>query len=120
MAAGLSKTLESAELAELLLLVGTCRTAGTLLAVADSLTVDYNFNETESEATDGADYVDTDYTLSDERLVLVTYKKADNTIVRFILNYNLFDVTVRLDGEEHVIKSYDFKRISANTTGGEG
>ena len=121
MAGGLSVTLDATKTADLVAFVKECRADGVLLAVADSLTVDYNFNETSSEATDGTDYVDTDYTLRDERLVMVTYKKADGSIVRFILNYNLFDVTIRLDGEPYTIKSYNFKRIDpVNPMGGEG
>ncbi len=115
-AAGFSATLTDAKKTELAALVTLCRdTYGYIVALVNDVTVDFDFNKTNSEATDGTNYVDTDYTLKDERLVMVTYRKADGKLVRFVLNYNLFDVTVRIDGEEHVIPSYSFKRLDPAT-----
>ena len=93
-----------------------------VLTVVNSVNIDFNFNVTDSDATAGTGYADTDFTLEDQRLVLVTYKKADGSLVKFILNYNIFDVEVKLDGKTYAIESYGFVRIDCNTTtaGGEG
>ena len=112
LATGFSKTVADTD--ALAALVKLCRdTRGFIMALVNDVTVDYDFNKTNSEATDGTNYVDTDYTLKDERLVMVTYEKQDGTLVRFVLNYNLFDVTVRIDGEPYVIPSYSFWRDPA-------
>ena len=114
MASGFSVTVADTD--ALAALVKLCRdTRGYILALVNDVTVDFDFNKTDSDATAGTNYVDTDYTLKDERLVMVTYKKADGTLVRFILNYNLFDVTVRIDGVAHEIPSYSFKRLDPAT-----
>ena len=54
---------------------------------------------TDSFALD-TDYVYTDYTVDNGNVTMVTYKKGDS-VVRFILNYNNYAVTVKLD-ENHV------------------
>lgn len=66
---------------------------------------------TDSYAQD-TDYVYTDYTIDNGNVVLVTYKSGDS-VVRFVLNYNNFSVTVRLNGvsEPIVLDAYDFERI---------
>ena len=59
----------------------------------------------------------TDYTDNSGRIVLVTYAKG-NDRVHFVLNYNTYDVTVRLEGvngdEAFVVPSYGFRRINGN------
>lgn len=61
------------------------------------------------------DYVATDYTDKSGRIVLVTYGKG-NDRVHFVLNYNTYDVTVRLEGvnggEAFKVSSYGFRRIN--------
>ena len=73
---------------------------------------------TDSFATDGADYKATLYTVNSDDLVMVTYQKGTET-VRFVINYNLFDVEVKLDGvnggEAFVVSSYGFRQINGNT-----
>ena len=66
---------------------------------------------TDSYAQD-EDYVHTDYTIDNGNVVLVTYKNGDS-VVRFVLNYNNFSVTVKLNGvsEPIVLDAYDFERI---------
>ena len=96
----------------------TCRAKKYLSVFVETLEVDYDFNETSSEALDGTMYEETDYTLDDERLVLVTYLKADGTEVRIIVNYNLFGVKVRIDGVVYEVDSYDFLRLPTTTGGG--
>lgn len=67
----------------------------------------YSFT-TDSLATSGDDYDETDYTLDNGNVVMVTYKKGDD-VKRFVLNYNLFDVYVKLDdGRVVLIEPYDF------------
>ena len=67
----------------------------------------YKFT-TDSFATDGDDYDATDYTLDNGNVVIVTYKKG-NDVKRFVLNYNLFDVYVKVDdGRVVPVKPYDF------------
>ncbi|MBO7293670.1 MAG: hypothetical protein J6V07_07040, partial [Clostridia bacterium] len=112
---------KEAKVTALLALVAECITEKRILLVPDSAEIEFDFNETDSSATAGSIYLDTDYTLEDERLVLVTYKKMDGTLVRFVLNYNIFDVTVKLDGmEAFTLEPYSAKRIDPITTGGEG
>lgn len=116
---GFSVTLDAAAKTAMSELILATRAAGKVLAVCDSVAVDFDYNMTDSSATD-SDYADTDYTLQDERLVLVTYRKADGTRVRFILNYNIFSVEVKLDGVTYELDSYDWERIGAYPNGGEG
>ena len=117
---GFSVALDDTGAAALSALVLKARSASQVLTVVDSINLDFNFNVTDSDATAGTDYADTDFTLEDQRLVLVTYKKADGSLVKFILNYNIFDVEVKLDGVTYPIESYGFVRIDSNTAGGEG
>ncbi len=49
-----------------------------------------------------AEYEATDYTLYNDNVVNVTYKKGTST-VNFILNYNLYDVSVKLDANQEAI-----------------
>ncbi len=65
---------------------------------------------TDSFATD-EDYVYTKYTLDNGNVSVVTYKKGDHE-VKFILNYNLFPVTVRLDAEhEYTIQPNKYEML---------
>ena len=112
-AEGFSVTLDAAKVAEMLLLVKNTRDAGQVLVVGNTAEIDFNFNTTDSSATDGDSYADTAYTLDDERIVMVTYRKANGTLVRIVLNYNIFDVTVKIDGETHTLGSYGWKRIDS-------
>ena len=57
------------------------------------------------------DYVYTDYTLDDNKVVMVTYQKGDS-VVRFILNYNMYSVQVRLeDGSVKTLAKYAFIKL---------
>ncbi len=55
---------------------------------------------TDSYATD-KNYQKTDYTVDNGNVTMVTYKKGDKT-VSFVLNYNNFAVTVKLEGREPI------------------
>ena len=61
---------------------------------------------TDSSAFD-KDYVYTKYTSDNGNVVMVTYKKG-NDVVRFLLNYNIYTVQVRIDGKEYTIDRYQF------------
>ena len=65
---------------------------------------------TDSEATD-ENYVYTDFTSDVDNIVLVTYSNGVDT-VKFVLNYNIYSVTVNL-GDEGVyeIGRYSYQRI---------
>ena len=57
------------------------------------------------------DYVYTDYTIDNGNVTMVTYKKGDS-VVKFILNYNNYQVTVRLsETESYIIDAYGFQKI---------
>ncbi len=120
--AKLFDTLSGEALTRYVALVLECQEAGDVFARVDSASVDYDFNLTDSLATETITYEKTDYTLEDERLVMVTYSNATKTAaatkeVKFILNYNIFDVNVRLEnGEVITMKPYSCIRI--NVEGG--
>lgn len=75
-----------------------------------------NYNSKYEYVTDSSafdeDYVETIYTLDNDRVVLVTYEK-DGDRVQFLLNYNVYKVTVKLsnDAEPITIDKYGFVRI---------
>ena len=57
------------------------------------------------------DYVYTDYTIDNGNVTMVTYQKGDS-VVRFILNYNNYKITVRLSAtESYTIEAYGWHRI---------
>ncbi len=108
--------ISDADIAEIAAVFADCIYHGDEDVVAETVEINYDFNQTTSEATDAKNYVSTAYTLDDERLVLVTYSnetatKAATKSVSFILNYNIFDVKVTLDGTTYTIPSYGFVRI---------
>ena len=70
---------------------------------------------TDSEADDPA-YKKTSYTIDDGSVVLVTYKNGDQT-VRFLLNFSIFTVTVKLDGVDYTLGKYDFVRLDPREDG---
>ncbi len=57
------------------------------------------------EQTEG--YVRTKYTTDDGKIAVVTYSNG----VKFILNFNSFDVTVEYDGVEYTVKDLGFVKI---------
>ena len=60
--------------------------------------------------SDDPDYKKTSYTISDGSIVLVTYSNGTET-VRFLLNFGIFRVSVKLDGETYELDKYDFVRL---------
>lgn len=78
--------------------------------VFNSVEYDTSRYVTNSFATD-KDYQFTDYTIDNGNVVMVTYKKGNET-VRFLLNYNLYSVKITLaDGEVYVLDNYGFVKI---------
>ena len=71
----------------------------------------YNY-VTDSVATD-KNYDHTDYTVDNNMVTIVTYLDPDTQhTVRFILNYNIYSVTVKLaDGSVYTIDKYDYVKI---------
>lgn len=65
---------------------------------------------TYSDCLEGDGYVVTDYTLDNGKVAIVTYQKGDS-VVRFILNYNIYTVNVRLDGEVYTLGKYEYVKI---------
>lgn len=68
----------------------------------------YNFY-TNSDCLD-ENYRYTEYTLDNDKVVLVKYQKGDS-VCYFILNYNIYSVDVWFNGEEHTIPKYSYKPI---------
>ena len=65
---------------------------------------------TDSSAFD-KNYVYTDYTIDNGKVVMVTYSNGTDDVV-FLLNYNSFPVTVRLgEGREYNLSKYDYIRL---------
>lgn len=56
------------------------------------------------------DYTKTAYTLDNNKVVIVTYSNGEKT-VRFILNYNIYTVDVRIDGVIYTLDKYEYVRI---------
>jgi hypothetical protein len=68
------------------------------------------FFHTDSLATD-KDYVYTNYTSDINNIVIVTYEK-DGDVVKFILNYNIYSVTVNLGDEgTYTLGKYGYQII---------
>ena len=53
------------------------------------------------------DYEFTEYTLDNDKVVLVKYQKGDE-VVYFILNYNIYSVDFKFNGVEHQLGKYEY------------
>lgn len=75
----------------------------------DKVFASYNLSATttDSEATAGDDYNRTKYTMDDGMIVMVTYEGG----TAFILNYNVYEVSVIVNGETHVLPAYGYEQI---------
>ena len=72
---------------------------------------EYKFT-TDSTVLEDATYDETVYTLDNGNVVMVTYKKGTDE-VKFVLNYNLFDIDVRIDADTVVtVGSYGYYPIT--------
>lgn len=56
------------------------------------------------------DYVTTESTVANHTVVLVTYSNGTDT-VRFLLNFNIFEVTVRIDGRVIKLDRYGYEKL---------
>lgn len=66
---------------------------------------------TSSEATDGNAYETTVFTSDNGNIVMVTYSNDAGEATSFLLNYNIFSVTVTFDGKTYTLGKYEFKPI---------
>ncbi len=68
---------------------------------------------TDSKSDDGANYDYTTFTLSNYNVVMVTYRDMNDpaNVVKFVLNYNIYDVIVNVDGQSFMLGKYEFKSI---------
>lgn len=64
---------------------------------------------TDSEAT-AKDYDRTDYTVDNGNVVMVTYSNGTETY-SYILNYNIYSVTVVIDGVTHTLAQYGYEKL---------
>ena len=64
---------------------------------------------TDSKAFD-ENYIYTDYTSDRGNIVIVTYTKGNHQ-VKFLLNYNIYTVEVRIGDETYKLSKYDYIRI---------
>ena len=78
-------------------------------ADVDAIFASYNLTptETDSEATAGKDYNRTKYTLDDGMIVMVTYEGG----TAFILNYNVYEVSVTVNGTNYILPAYGYQQI---------
>ncbi len=82
---------------------------GEIIVNIDSDTIAYESDHrfvTVSEA-DAADYDITNYTSDIDNIVIVTYENG----TRFILNYNIYTVDVRIDGVVYEIEKYGYVKL---------
>lgn len=88
----------------------TTNQRGPLEVTLDTLEYNSKYSYiTDSLATD-KDYVYTDFTVDNNLVTIVTYKDRETgDTVKFIINYNIYSVTVNLgDGEIYELGKYDF------------
>lgn len=75
---------------------------------SNAFEVEFPFYFTDSEATDDSDYTYTNYTVDNGNVVMVTYTNGQ-TSVSYVLNYNSYAVTVRINGELITVNSYSYE-----------
>ena len=69
------------------------------------------YNAITSSVCTDKDYVKTDYTCDLGNVVIVTYSNGNDSVT-YILNYNIYDVEVRLEsGEVITLAKYEYKEI---------
>ncbi len=85
---------------------------GDIVATVDTIDLDkFESIYTDSE-TDDSEYVKTPYTIFDASVVMIVYEdEISGDRVGIILNYNVFDITVRFNGAVYNIESYGFQRV---------
>ncbi len=90
---------------------GAAEESNTVTVSISSIEYDSKYSYITDSFAQDSDYETTNYTVDNGNVVMVTYKKGDKE-VKFVLNYNIYAVTVRLDADtEFVLDSYGFKRI---------
>ncbi len=102
-------------LAQLALKYSTEYPDGLTEVVVDSIDYKSQYNYVTDSTAEDEDYVYTDYTVDNKRVVVVTYKDSETGhTVKFVLNYNVYAVTIKLDGASEPIelKKYGFIEIT--------
>jgi hypothetical protein len=90
----------------------TMYASGAAAYTVDFKNIEYNSKYsfiTDSYAT-AEDYIKTDYTSDVGNIALITYSNGTDT-VQFILNYNIYTVTVNLDGTLLEVGKFGYTRI---------
>jgi hypothetical protein len=90
----------------------TMYASGAAAYTVDFKNIEYNSKYsfiTDSYAT-AEDYIKTDYTSDVGNIALITYSNGTDT-VQFILNYNIYSVTVNLDGTLLEVGKFGYTRI---------
>ncbi len=73
---------------------------------------EYSFTTSSTIWDADEDYAETNYTLDNGNVVMVTYRKG-NDVKHFVLNYNLFEVDVRIDANTVVtVESYGYIAVN--------
>ena len=86
--------------------------SGVHLVLVDTVSYDSQYNYVTNSTAYDDNYVKTDYTVDNDLIVMVTYEHDDGRKTSFILNYNLYSVTVTLsETESYTIGKYGFVRI---------
>ena len=85
---------------------------GDVVATVDTLDLRAFTNIYTDSETGDSDYLVTPYTIDDASIVMIVYEdEISGDRVGIILNYNVFDVTVRYNGAVYNIESYGFQRV---------
>ena len=90
---------------------GAADEANNVLVVFDGFVYESRYSFiTDSVATD-KNYVFTKYTIDDGSVTMVTYQKGDD-VVKFVINYNHYAVTVRLDANTVIeLAGFSYERL---------
>ena len=94
---------------------GSADTANNVdVAVSGVANYDSKYNFYTDSDCRAEDYVYTEYTLDNDKVVIVKYQKgegADASICYFILNYNIYSVDVTFNGVLYTLDKYTYKQI---------
>lgn len=76
----------------------------------ENYTSQYSFDTKSDARADDEEYEFTKYTLDNNKVAIVTYKNGDD-VVRFVLNFNIYEVNVRLDGIVYTLDKYEYIKL---------
>ena len=84
------------------------------LVAVDTLEYESEYDYVTDSAAFDKDYDKTDYTIDNNLITIITYRDSSTGhTVEFILNYNIYTVSVRLDGNSEPIEigAYGYYKI---------